>query len=55
MVCTVCNDGGGERMTVSFVDSGADVEVSLCPACRESFATADVCRILSASDSSAAP
>lgn len=54
MVCTVCNDGGGERMTVAFVDSGVDVEVTLCATCRESLAAADVCRVRSVADSSVA-
>ncbi|WP_176696657.1 hypothetical protein [Haloparvum sedimenti] len=55
MVCTVCNGGGGERVTVSFVDSDTEVAVTLCPTCRESFASADVCRVLSAADAPSTP
>ncbi|GAB3419957.1 hypothetical protein GCM10027435_22020 [Haloparvum alkalitolerans] len=55
MVCTVCNGGDGERATVAFVDSDADVAVTLCPTCRESFASTDVCRVLSAAEAPSTP
>ena len=39
MSCSVCNDSPGRRTEIVFLDSGAELTVSMCNECYEEFST----------------